>query len=72
MQKWKYCAIKKELDDTKVLKLKMFDAAGKHKGSKIPDVHQEIAKLGDDGWELITLTEITQPHAIVYYFKKLA
>ncbi len=67
--KWQYCAINDNLD-TKVKKLKFFYADGNHKGSKVDDIHKEIAKLGNKGWELVSLHQINQPNARVYYFKK--
>ena len=70
MTKWVYCAIKEDLGESKIKKLKFFSSSGDHKGSKIDDIHQEIAKLGEDGWELVTLTEIHSPSGRVYYFKK--
>ncbi|MCE7736288.1 MAG: hypothetical protein GPJ54_15515 [Candidatus Heimdallarchaeota archaeon] len=68
---WQYCAINDNIDK-KVKKLKFFDADGNHKVSEIQDVHMEIAKLGNEGWELVTLQQISQPNARVYYLKKQA
>lgn len=68
---WQYCAINDNIDK-KVKKLKFFDADGNHKVSEIQDVHLEIAKLGNEGWELVTLQQISQPNARVYYLKKQA
>ena len=66
---WKYCAIRAQIDGS-IKKLKFFDADGNHKVTDIKDPHLEIAKLGQDGWEMVTLTEITNPNSRVYYFKK--
>ncbi|MHA2030387.1 MAG: hypothetical protein ACW99A_16920 [Candidatus Kariarchaeaceae archaeon] len=66
---WKYCAINDNLDK-KVKKLKFFDSEGNHTVTDIQDVHMEIAKLGGEGWELVTLQQISQPNARVYYMKK--
>ena len=70
MLKWQYCAIKEDLGEGKTKKLKYFSSSGDHKGSKLDDIHQQIAILGEDGWELLTLTEISNPAGRVYYFKK--
>ena len=70
MVKWEYCALKEDLGEGKTKKMKIFDSAGGHKGSKIDDMHQQIAVLGQDGWELVTLTEISNPAGRVYYFKR--
>ena len=51
-------------------KVKFFDAEGKHTASDITDPHTEIAKLGNDGWEMVTLAQIQSPDARVYYFKR--
>lgn len=70
MTKWQYCAIKTDIGDNPVTKLKYFDSSSNHTVSKIEDTHQTIAKLGDEGWELVTLTEINNGKARVYYFKR--
>jgi hypothetical protein len=36
----------------------------------ITDPHMEIAKLGNDSWELVSLAQIQSPDARVYYFKR--
>ena len=66
---WEYCALRMNIDGS-AKKLKFFDADGNHKVSDITDPHLEIAKLGNDGWELITLTQIQKPDARVYYLKR--
>ena len=63
---WEYCAIRANVNDNKKF-LKYFDAG---KPETIEDVHATIARLGHDGWELVTLTQISQPDARVYYFKR--
>ena len=68
---WQYCAIRMNIDGS-AKKLKYFDAEGNHKGSDIEDPHKEIAKLGLEGWELVSLTQIQKPDARVYYFKRKA
>ena len=68
---YEYCAIKTDLDGDKETKLKFFDAKGEHKGSKITDVNRKIAELGIEGWELVTLVQLTDPKARVYYFKRI-
>ena len=70
MTKWQYCAIKVDLGESKTKKLKFFSSTGDHTASKIEDIHLKIAKLGEEGWELVTLTEISDPSGRVYYFKK--
>ena len=70
-ESWLYCAINDNLTNNSK-KLKLFYPDGNHHVTEIQDVHKEIAKLGKKGWELITLQQITQPNARVYYFKKLA
>lgn len=70
MVKFEYCALKSDLDGAKETKLKFFNAEGKHKGEKVTDIHRKIAELGHDGWDLVTLTQISDPNARVYYFKK--
>jgi hypothetical protein len=70
MLKWEYCAIKEDLGESKIKKLKYFSSSGEHKGKKLDDIHQQIAMLGEEGWELVTLTEISNPAGRVYYFKK--
>lgn len=62
--------MKEDLGESKSKKLKYLDADGKHRGEKVEDMHQAIAKLGDAGWELLFLTEIHSPSGRVYYFKK--
>ncbi|OLS28187.1 MAG: hypothetical protein HeimC2_08420 [Candidatus Heimdallarchaeota archaeon LC_2] len=68
---WKYCAINDSFEK-QVKKLKFFDSEGNHTVTEIQDVHKEIAKLGEDGWELVSLQQISQPNARVYYLKKSA
>ncbi len=37
----------------------------------ITNVHEEIAQLGLDGWEMVSHTEITTPTPIqIFYFKR--
>ena len=69
MTKWEYCAIRASVDG-KVKKLKSFSPTGEHSASDIEDVHLEIAKLGNESWELVTLTQISNPDSRVYYFKR--
>ena len=72
MSKWEYCAIRSTLDG-KVKKLKFFSSNGEHKVTDITDTHLETAKLGTEGWEMITLTQInpSEEKSMVYYFKRL-
>lgn len=70
MVKWKYCAIKTDLGEKPETKLKYFDPTKNHTVTNVEDTHQTIAKLGEEGWELVTLTEINKGTARVYYFKK--
>ncbi len=69
MTKWEYCAIRSSIADGKDF-LKLFSASAGEPPKEIKDVHQTIAKLGLEGWELVTLTQINQPDARVYYFKR--
>ncbi len=68
MQSWEYCAIRANLSDDKKF-LKYFDT-NEHKTVKIEDPHTAIAQLGEDGWEMISITELSEPKARVYYFKR--
>ncbi|MHA2336355.1 MAG: hypothetical protein ACXACX_03590 [Candidatus Hodarchaeales archaeon] len=69
MKKFEYCAIRASIDG-KVKKLKFFSSTGEHSVTDIEDIHLEIAKLGNESWELVTLTQITSPDSRVYYFKR--
>jgi len=69
--KWEYCAIRASING-EVKKLKYFSSTPDAKVVDIDDVHQSIAKLGEDGWEMVTLAQISQPDARVYYFKRPA
>ena len=71
MAKWEYCAIRASING-EVIKLKFFSSTPDAKVVDIDDVHQSIAKLGEDGWEMVTLAQISQPDARVYYFKRPA
>ncbi len=71
MTKWEYCAIRASING-EVMKLKYFSSTPDAKVVDIDDVHQSIAKLGEDGWEMVTLAQISQPDARVYYFKRPA
>ncbi|MFQ5570641.1 MAG: hypothetical protein ACE5G0_13240 [Rhodothermales bacterium] len=64
--KWEYCALRANINDGKKF-LKYF-AAGKP--SSIEDIHRTMAELGQEGWELVSLAQISQPDARVYYFKR--
>ncbi len=64
--KWEYCAINDNLDKGK--KFLKFFAEGTPK--EIGNVHQTMVELGQDDWELVTLTQINEPNARVYYFKR--
>jgi len=66
---FEYCAIRRNHDGS-AKKLKYFDANGDHRVEDIQDPHREIAKLGQAGWELVTLTDLTSPAATVYYLKR--
>ncbi|MHA2092852.1 MAG: hypothetical protein ACW98K_18555 [Candidatus Kariarchaeaceae archaeon] len=68
MTTWEYCAIRVNIDDGKKF-LKYFDTTA-HKTVNIEDPHASIAQLGEDGWEMVNLAEITNPNARVYYFKR--
>ena len=69
MTKWEYCAVRASLNG-EVKKLKYFSSSPDPKVEDVDDVHQAIAKLGEDGWEMVTLAQISQPDARVYYFKR--
>ena len=69
MTKWEYCAIRSNVGDGKNF-LKFFDASGEGGPKEVSDAHQTIAQLGLEGWELVTLTQISQPDARVYYLKR--
>ncbi len=69
MTKWEYCAIRASVNG-EVMKLKYFSPSPEAKVVDINDVHQSIARLGEEGWEMISLTQISQPDARVYYFKR--
>lgn len=72
MSNWEYCAIRASVDG-KLKKLKFFSSVGEHRVEDIEDTHLEIAKLGTDGWELVTLTQISpsgNSDSWVYYFKR--
>ncbi len=71
MSKWEYCAIRDSLTG-EGRKLKFFSSTPDAKVEDIDDVHKSIAKLGEDGWEMVSLTQISQPDARVYYFKRPA
>jgi hypothetical protein len=68
--KWEYCAIKINNTEDKKKVLKYFSPTKDHKLEEITDPHETIAKLGNDGWELIFLTDLREPNAKVYYFKR--
>lgn len=68
MKNWEYCAIRVNLNDDKKF-LKYFDTT-KHKVVDITDPHETIARLGEDGWEMVNLVQLTNPDARVYYFKR--
>ncbi len=63
---WEYCAIRTNINQEKKV-LKYFSEG---KAEPIEDVHAAIARLGQNGWEMITLTQISEPDARVYYFKR--
>ena len=69
MAKWEYCAIRANLGSD-VKKLKFFSATPDSEIRDIADVHQTIAQLGTEGWEMVSLVQISQPDARVYYFKR--
>ena len=71
MTKWEYCAIRANIGDD-VKKLKFFNPTPEAEILDIEDVHQTIAKLGQEGWELVSLAQISQPDARVYYMKRPA
>lgn len=66
MTKWEYCAIKSDAG------LKYFSPSAEHTTEESNDIHQTIAQLGLDGWELVGLTQIAPSNAVVYYFKRPA
>ena len=66
MTTWEYCAIRADINSGKNY-LKFFSEGTP---SEINDVHESCAQLGRDGWELVTLTQISQPDSRVYYFKR--
>lgn len=70
MTKWEYCAIRSNIEDDRNF-LKHFTAdSDEGKVSEVEDVHQTTAQLGTEGWELVTLQQISDPDARVYYFKR--
>ncbi len=69
MKKWEYCAIRANIENKKKF-LKYFDTT-EHKLVEIEDPHTTIAQLGEDGWEMINLVQISNPDARVYYFKRI-
>ncbi len=66
MTTWEYCAIRADINSGKNY-LKFFCEGA---ASEIPDVHKACHELGQKGWEMITLTQISQPDSRVYYFKR--
>ncbi len=66
MTKWEYCAINANMDTGKKI-LKLFKEEAPQ---EIENVHKTMVTLGEDGWELVNLTQISQPNARVYYFKR--
>ncbi|MDX1521855.1 MAG: hypothetical protein R3264_09525 [Anaerolineae bacterium] len=66
MTTWEYCAIRADINSGKNY-LKFFSEGSP---SEIKDVHESCAQLGREGWELVTLTQISQPDSRVYYFKR--
>ncbi len=71
MPSWEYCAIRANIDSD-VKKLKFFSSTPESEIRDVEDVHQAIAQLGEEGWEMISLVQISQPDARVYYFKRPA
>ncbi len=69
MSSWEYCAIR-DMIGSEVTKLKFFSTGPDSEIRDIDDVHQTIAQLGQDGWEMVSLVQISQPDARVYYFKR--
>ncbi len=63
---WEYCAIRANVGGDKKF-LKYFSDGQK---TPIEDIHGTIAALGREGWEMVTLTQISNPDARVYYFKR--
>ena len=65
---WEYCAIKSDAG------VKYFSASGDHNLSKFEgekkDVHQSIAQLGTEGWELVSFSSLPESTVMVYYFKR--
>jgi hypothetical protein len=71
MQKWEYCAIRADLRG-EVKKLKFLSSGPDSEIQDIADVHMTMASLGEQGWEMISLIQISEPDARVYYFKRPA
>lgn len=69
MTNWEYCAIRANIG-SEVKKLKFFSPTPESEIRDIDDVHQTIAQLGEDGWEMVSLVQIAEPDARVYYFKR--
>ena len=69
MTKWEYCAIRGDLEGG-AKKLKFFSPTPNSEVRDVEDIHQSIAQLGLEGWELVSLAQISQPDARVYYFKR--
>jgi hypothetical protein len=69
MSSWEYCALRANIDSD-VKKLKFFSPTPESEVRDVEDIHQTIAQLGEEGWEMISLVQISQPDARVYYFKR--
>jgi hypothetical protein len=69
MKRWEYSAIRDNLGSD-VKKLKYFSNGPDSEIQDVDDVHRTIAQLGKDGWEMVSLVQISQPDARVYYFKR--
>lgn len=68
-KKWEYCAIRADVGGG-AMKLKFLSKGPDPEIRDISDVHTTMATLGEDGWELISLAQISEPDARVYYFKR--
>ncbi len=71
MQKWEYCAIRSDIRGG-AKKLKFLNSGPEAEVRDIEDIHRTMASLGEQGWEMVSLVQISEPDARVYYFKRPA
>ena len=70
MDTYEYCSIKEEFEGDKKATLDIYDAEGRHKQAGVEDLQRNIAQLGKNGWEMISVTQLSDPKSLVYFFKK--